>query len=234
MGLNITVLHVRGADIDAVGTAIVQTVAALGWTLRGHAVLRSPPEPCAPNALQYLVAPSAGGWISVLTGHGYRTRAPTGQDLAEALSKALSTHALALSVMHSDVLSYWFGANGIKADTYNSCPPILSEKFSARHFAKQRHHPDVLASFLPSGASVVELKSLLDRGWWAAYDGGRLNSHFVPPEDEPGFVFEDDRLMALGNLLQLHGADHDYPYAGWPEDNAFEWAGFHEWTFMEE
>jgi hypothetical protein len=48
----------------------------------------------------------------------------------------------------------------------------------------------------------------------------------VPTGDRDGFVFEGERMTALGTLLQLHGGPGEYPYAGWAGGKAIDWPRF--------
>ena len=66
------------------------------------------------------------------------------------------------------------------------------------------------------------------------YNGGRLDADGVQPNDEPGFVFEGERIVAIGNLLKLHGRSEGYPFAGWADDQSIEWHEFQELRFQRE
>lgn len=41
-------------------------------------------------------------------------------------------------------------------------------------------------------------------------------------------------MIALGNLLQLHGTSSDYPFAAWAEAPASAWEDFKQITFAPE
>jgi hypothetical protein len=78
---------------------------------------------------------------------------------------------------------------------------------------------------LPEGHTVAELQSLLNRGWWNAYNAGNLDEDGVAKSDD-GFDFESERMAAFGTLLQLHGAGGEYPYAAWGESKNVRWPEF--------
>jgi hypothetical protein len=66
---------------------------------------------------------------------------------------------------------------------------------------------------------------LLNRGWWNAYDSGKLDEDGVATSDD-GFVFEGERMTAMGTLLRLHGGSGEYPYAAWAESSDIPWDEF--------
>jgi len=136
-------------------------------------------------------------------------------------------------VHDDDVLYYNLYRDGEDLDGYNSNPQYFeSAKLAERAIAEQRHDPQPFEPLLPDGVSVPDLRAILDRGWWAACNAGHLDSDGVQPYDGPRFVFEGDRMIAIGNLLQLHGGKEGYPYAGWAAaDSNINWRTFQELRF---
>jgi hypothetical protein len=79
---------------------------------------------------------------------------------------------------------------------------------------------------LPADRSLDELRALLNRGWWHAFDSGNLDEHGVAQADDNSFVFEGERMTAFGTLLRLHGNQGEYPYAAWGEAIGIAWPEF--------
>jgi hypothetical protein len=130
-------------------------------------------------------------------------------------------------VHDDDVLTYNLDLNGRSLDGYNSNPQYFEQsRLPESRVEEQRHTPEVFLPLLPSGVTLGELTGLLNRGWWAAHDAGSLDEDGVPEDEDEGFVFEGERLEALGNLLRLHGSNAGYPYAAWADAGSSAWAGF--------
>lgn len=139
-------------------------------------------------------------------------------------------------VHDDDVLCYNLCRDGEDLDGYNSNPQYFERaRLSKQVVEEQRHDPRPFEALLPEGVSLSDLRGLLDRGWWSACNAGRLDADGVQPPDEPGFVFEGERMIAIGNLLQLHGSHEGYPYAGWADpDASIDWRTFQELRFERE
>src|SRR6185436_17681173 len=97
----------------------------------------------------------------------------------------------ALTVHDDDVFFYNLCYDGADLDGYNSNPQYFEiKRVPDDTIRKQLHDPRAFAPLLPEGADLPVLEELLDRGWWSAWKGNRLDSDGLPPHDEPGFIFE--------------------------------------------
>jgi hypothetical protein len=236
VGLFSSVIHVREASADSVCEALSDTVPRWNFRLSGQQNLAGNPQSAPREGLLYLVSPLQGYWTVILEGHFAVKNGPWLSDLAKSLSAVLATYTLALMVHDDDVLFYNLCQEGEDLDGYNSNPQYFERaKLSERAVAEQRHDPRPFEALLPRGVGLVQLREVLDRGWWSACNGGRLDADGVQPTDEPGFASEGERMIAMGNLLQLHGTGGGYPYASWASANAnINWRAFQELRFESE
>jgi hypothetical protein len=148
-------------------------------------------------------------------------------ELGTRLSEALSCYALTLVVHDDDLFFYNLDHGGKSLDGYNSCPQYFEQKrLPKSKVEQQRHTPESFAALLPAGRTLEELRALLGRGWWNAYDERKLDKNGVPTGDRDGFVFESERMTKFGTLLQLHGGPGGYPYAAWGDGKGIEWESF--------
>lgn len=236
MGLFSSVLHLRDKpqeDVLPTLNAILQD--------SGFVRVETLPVPAeGPSALPehdiageagpyYLVSPLKGHWLTIIEAHfGLDSQGvPHLSDLGNRLSAALSCYALTLVVHDDDLFFYNLDRDGESLDGYNSCPQYFEqERLPDPLIEEQRHTPEPFQPMLPAGHSLDELRALLNRGWWNAYDAGALDEHGVVRGDDDGFVFEGERMTAFGTLLQLHGNHGEYPYAAWSESDGSVWPGF--------
>jgi len=223
MGLFSDVLHVWQRDRDQVLPALSDALAAAKYSVTTMPV--SPPHPDADgDDLLFFVAPQAGNWTVILQAHAYRRDAPHLSDLAGILSAKLGTYALSLNVHDDDILFYNLYRAGEALDGYNSSPQYFEqEPLSEEQIRSQHHDSFALAPLLPEGTTLDQLQAILDKGWWAAHDAGRLDESGLAPDDEAAFAGEEERMVALANLLQLHGAPIGYPYAAWYHSPKINW-----------
>ena len=185
----------------------------------------SPPHPDADGEdLLFFVAPQVANWTVVIQAHAYRPGAPHISDLAGKLSAKLSTYALSLNVHDDDILFYNLYREGEALDGYNSSPQYFEQApLSEEQIRSQRHDPSAFSPLLPEGTTLDQLRAILDKGWWTAHDAGRLDESGLAPDDEPAFPGEEERMVALANLLQLHGSPTGYPYAAWYHSPKINW-----------
>ena len=233
MGLFSSVIHVRDATGEAVCKALKNSVPNWPFRVSEQHTMTGAPHSAPEDTLLYMVSPLYGSWSTIVEGHFAVKDAPWLSDLAKCLSGALATYVLALMVHDDDVLYYDLCQDGANLDGYNSDPQYFeTARLSEESIAEQRHNPRAFAPLLPDSASMAELQAILDRGWWSAWKGERLDADGVPPEDEPCFVFEGDRMAAIGDLLRLHGGGEGYPFAAWAEAPGIRWPEFQELRFQ--
>jgi hypothetical protein len=175
----------------------------------------------------YLASPLQGRWLTVIEAHFAIDGAPQPAHIAKEISGALSCYALALIVHDDDLFFYSLEHNGESLDGYNSCPQYFEQKrLPDSEVEGQRHTPDAFGPILPRSCTLEDLASLLNRGWWNAYDRGELDQDGVAQGEGDGFVFESERMTAFGTMLQLHGTSGHYPYAAWRESQDIPWTSF--------
>jgi hypothetical protein len=175
----------------------------------------------------YLVSPQQGRWLTIVETHFALRGVPPLSEIGSRLSATLSCYALTLVVHDDDVLFYNLDRDGKSLDGYNSYPQYFEQaRLSDAEIAEQRHSPEAFQALLPAHRSLDELRSLLNRGWWNAYDSGNLDENGVATDEGDSFVFEGERMTALGTLLQLHGNEEEYPYSAWGESQSIRWPEF--------
>ena len=234
VGLFSSVLHVRDSPrekllpaLDAImrdaGFSRAQTlpVPAQGpYALSDH-------EASASARPYYLVSRLHGRWLTMIQAQFAIDGAPQLSVLSNRISGALSCYALALDVHDDDLFLYSLDRVGNSLVGYNSCPQYFEqERIPDDQVERQRHSLEPFDALLPAGRSLDELRSLLNRGWWNAYNSGGLDENGVVRGEDDGFVFEGDRMTAFGTLLQLHGNQGEYPYAAWGVSDGIAWPEF--------
>ncbi|OAI51269.1 hypothetical protein AYO44_05050 [Planctomycetaceae bacterium SCGC AG-212-F19] len=234
MGLFSSVLHVRDKPRESLLPALdtilrdagFSRVEALPITAQGPYALPNH-DGAVSSGPYYLVSRMHGHWLTVIEAHFALSGAPHLADLGNRLSAALSCYALALVVHDDDLFFYNLDRDAKSLDGYNSCPQYFEqERLPDAKIEEQRHTPEPFQPLLPAGRSLEELRALLNRGWWNAYDSGNLDENGIAQGDDDGFVFEGERMSAFGTLLQLHGDQGEYPYAGWGESTSIAWPEF--------
>jgi hypothetical protein len=231
MGLFSSVLHVHDTSRE-------RLLPAMDGVLRDAGFLRSEIVPllaAGPYALAnrddavstgpyYLVSPQRGHWLTVIEAHFAVDHTPHLSELGNRLSAALSCYTLVLVVHDDDLFFYNLDRDGKALDGYNSCPQYFEKRrLPDARIEEQRHTPEAFKPLLPAGCSLEDLRSLLNRGWWTAYDTGDLDENGVPIRANDGFLFEGERMTAFGTLLQLHGDKGEYPFAAWGESAKIRW-----------
>jgi hypothetical protein len=238
MGLFSSILHVRNTPRETLLEAVDSIMREASFSRAS--ILPVPAE--GPYALSdhdaavsagpyYLVSPLYGHWLTIIEAHVALDGAPQLSDLGNRLSATLSCYSLALVVHDDDLFLYNLDRDGESLDGYNSCPQYFEQELlTDTQIAEQRHSPEPFQALLPAGCSLNELRSLLNRGWWKAFDAGNLDENGVPRDDDgdgdDGFVFEGERMTAFGTLLQLRGNEGEYPYTAWGDSKNITWPEF--------
>jgi hypothetical protein len=224
VGLFTSVIHVRDSTDEAVRTALKKIIPAWGYKVSEERALSRVPQFNSGKTPTYIVLPPQGSWATILEAHFAVEEAPWLPELAKALSAELRTYTLALMVHDDDVLYYNLCQNGRDLDGYNSNPQYFEiQRLTRESILKQKHDPRSFAPLLPEGVSLAELEELLNRGWWSAFNEDRLDENGIETSDEQAFLFEGERMTAMGNLLQLHGSNEEYPFTSWGDDERIDW-----------
>jgi hypothetical protein len=235
MGLFSSVLHVRDKARERVLPALDSILRDAGFS-RAETL---PVTRAGPHALPnhdalvsagpyYMLSPLRGRWLTVIEAHFALRGAPHLSDVGNRLSGSLSCCTLTLVVHDDDLFFYNLDRDGKSLDGYNSCPQYFEqERIPESQVEEQRHTPEPFQPLLPTGRSLDELRSLLNRGWWNAHDSGNLDENGVARGDhDHSFGFEGERMTVFGTLLQLHGTEGEYPYAVWGESTNIDWTEF--------
>jgi hypothetical protein len=226
MGLFTSVIHVHDRRQHEVKGELLTLLRLSGLTVSPSEKLSARPSLPDGDELLYLVSPLQGRWCTIIQSHISTQRSPWLSDVSRSLSASLETHSLALMVHDDDVLYYNLCFSGSDIDGYNSDPQYFESKcLSDDEIRQQRHAPQHFATLLPEGVFISDMEAVLRKGWWAAYEGGKLDADGVPPREECHYISEGERMIAVGNLLQLHGLAHGYPYAGWA-NSQIDWTLF--------
>jgi hypothetical protein len=234
MGLFSTVLHVRSTPREELLPALDAVLRDDGFARTGTLPVPTdgpyalPDHRACTNAHPYyFVSTPSEHWLTIIEAHFGVRGIPHICDVSNRLSGALHCYTLALAVHDDDLFFYNLERNGVSLDGYNSCPQYFEQKrVPDPKIEDQRHRVRPFQPLLPTGRSIRELQSLLDRGWWNAFDSGKLDEFGVARGDHGGFVFEGERMTAFGNLLRLHGTDGDYPFTAWGESRTIHWPEF--------
>jgi len=226
MGLFISNIHVRDVAQSAVVDALSLILETSGFKAQRKF---TPSGPCWPEkeALGYLISPMQGRWVTLIQAHGWVQDGVRTYEVARKLSLLRKTYALTFHLHDGDVLYYNLLNQGRDLDGYNSMPNYFETKpLSELDIEGQRHDCAGFLELLPEGRNTGDLAEILNRGWWSAHDGKRLDEDGLQGEED--WTDEEDRLIQMGNLLQLHGEPAGFPYASWASEVGAKipWAAF--------
>jgi hypothetical protein len=227
MGLFSNVIHVREKSqqevCGALAASLLETSSQSG---KIGPITETPPE-AGEGELLYLISPQMGKWTTLIEAHFAVDGAPALAELSRSLSMNSRTHSLSLMVHDDDILFYNLSRDGKDLDGYNSNPQYFEEEpLEEDSILQQFHAPAPFIPLLPPGASLEALEDILSKGWWKSYLDGTLDEDGLAAEDEPSYVFEHERMIDVGNLLQLHGRPNGYPFAAWNGNKEVAWNGF--------
>jgi len=162
----------------------------------------------------YLVLPEKGHWITIIE---LNTRIETPfylDDLTNSMSNRLNSYALSFHLHDDDILLYNLDYKGSSIDGYNSnYQYFLHERAGKEDVLSQRHTPEAFIELIPENKNIDTLNSILNEGYWDAFDNDNLDEDGVP-NDEKYFIDEQDRFERIGKFLELYTPD-DYPFADW-------------------
>lgn len=162
----------------------------------------------------YLIAPKKNDWISILELNVSIENPFYLYEIATELSAKLQTIALAFHLHDGDVLYYNLENRGHSLDGYSSNLQYFEEEALAiSEIESQRHSPENFRSLLPKNKSVEGLSTILNSGYWKAFDESNLDSDGIPNSEEY-FIDEEERLETIGQYLEIHSRDK-FPYADW-------------------
>jgi hypothetical protein len=229
---NIALLHLHQVSQPAVAKALDQ---ALGeWKYQRKALVNlseagpgKVDRPLDPGLghLAYLLSPRQGNWTTLVQPFEDRDDAPFLADLSNRLSNLLQTHSLAILLHEGDVLFYNLDYRGTPRDGYTSNPQYFADqRLADPDVIRQRHMPKAFTPLLPKTIKMDKFQQLLDAGWWHAFDTRQLDDT-GDLLHEDALVDEEERLTALGGMLQLNGPA-GYPYVRWRTSTAIHWKGW--------
>jgi hypothetical protein len=231
MGQTVALIHLYRVEPPAVLKALDRAVAE--WKYQRKDVMPVPdggPRELpykldTPGQLCYLVGPVRGQWLTLIQAFEDRDDAPFLADVSNRLSDRLQTHALAFLLHDSTVLFYNLDYRGTPRDGYNSNPQFFADaRLSDDEVLHQRHQPKAFTPILRREVTIDQLIGILNAGWWHAHDTKQLDETGEPVTDE-ALIDEEERLTAIGNLLQLNGPA-GYPFTRWRTTTALEWPSY--------
>jgi hypothetical protein len=162
----------------------------------------------------YLVTPQIGNWTTIVEINVKLDNPFYLYDLTNSMSKRLTTYALSFHLHDDDVLLYNLDNEGNSLDGYNSdYQYFLAEPASTEEVISQRHVPGAFLELLPETKTSEQLTSILNEGYWNAFDEDDLDEDGVPNDDKY-FIDEEDRFERIGKYLEIYSKD-DYPFADW-------------------
>lgn len=167
--------------------------------------------------LYYLVTQPHAAWISIVELNVNIENPFYLYELTNHLSARLNTYALSFHLHDDDVLLYNLDKEGKSLDGYNSdYQYFLAEAANREEIISQRHTPETFSAILPASKNTETLNSILNEGYWEAFDHDDLDSDGVP-NDEKYDVDERERMVSIGKYLGIFSED-DYPFADWREN----------------
>jgi hypothetical protein len=169
------------------------------------------------DGVYYLVTPQIGNWTTIIEINVKIENPFYLYDLTNSMSKRLTTYALSFHLHDNDILLYNLDNEGNSLDGYNSnYQYFLTEPADSEEVISQRHIPEVFAALLSATKTTKQLNSILNEGYWNAFDNSDLDKDGVPNADKY-FIDEQDRFERIGKLLEIYSKD-DYPFADWPSN----------------
>jgi hypothetical protein len=161
----------------------------------------------------YLVTPQIGNWTTIVEINVKLDNPFYLYDLTNPMSKRSSTYALSFHLHDDDILLYNLDNEGNSLDGYNSnYQYFLTEPADTEEVISQRHIPEVFVDLLSETKTTAQLNSILNEGYWNAFDNNNLDEDGVP--NDKYFIDEQDRFERVGKLLEIYSKD-DYPFADW-------------------
>ena len=162
----------------------------------------------------YLVTPQIGDWTTIVEINVKLDNPFYLYDLTNSMSKRLATYALSFHLHDGDILLFNLDKEGNSIDGYNSnYQYFLTEPADKEEVISQRHLPDAFVELLPPTKTSEQLNSILNEGYWIAFDNNHLDEDGVPNDDKY-FIDEQDRLERVGKYLEIYSKE-DYPFADW-------------------
>jgi hypothetical protein len=166
------------------------------------------------DGLYYLVTPQIGNWTTIVEINVKLDNPFYLYELTNTLSKRLTTYALSFHLHDDDILLFNLDNEGNSIDGYNSnYQYFLTDPASKEEVITQRHIPEAFVDLLPEAKTSEQLNSILNEGYWNAFDNNDLDEDGVPNDDKY-FIDEQDRFERIGKYLEIYSKD-DYPFADW-------------------
>lgn len=159
-----------------------------------------------------------GPWVTVWEALASRQDTVRIQELAQAISQQLEAPLIGFLNHDSDVVCYWLFDSGKLLDEYNSCPGYFDGDSSQEE--SMAADCQTLVKYCTPGTTVEELEEVLKI--WTQADAAQGIM--------PNYVFGEQRLSALGKLMEIDDMriNVDYGDIGRdvkPEEIDAEWIG---------
>lgn len=216
MGLFSTVLHIHKKDLESVVITLSNVLAKNGITkFSQYPAFNEDIYDEETNSNFYLITQPTGNWVTIVELNVQLENTPYLYELTEEMSRLLDTYALSFHLHDDDVLYYNLDKSGNSLDGYTSDPQYFSEEpVSNEEILSQRHTPEKFGELIPPGKTWEELNSILNEGYWTAFDTNDLDEDGLP-NDENYFGWDQlDRFEKIGKYLEIYSVD-EYPFANW-------------------
>ncbi|TCC91551.1 hypothetical protein EZ428_07240 [Pedobacter frigiditerrae] len=214
MGLFTTVLHVYKTDQQDIINALTKELSSRGLSKFNQIGEISDAISNNESGVYYLITDKHGDWITIIELNVKIDNPFYLYDLTNKLSSSLKTSALSFHFHDDDALIYNLENMGNSIDGYNSnYQYFLNQPASRQEIISQRHEPKSFSSILPYGKNSDSLDSILNEGYWDAFDNNDLDEEGVPNDDKY-FIDELDRFERVGKYLEIYSLN-DYPFADW-------------------
>lgn len=220
MGLFSTVLHIyKRSQTDTVNNLIKELKEDRGLTkfsrLDCKSIEKVTQEYVYGNyGIWYLITPQISNWTTIVEISVNIDDPFYLYESTNSMSKRLATYALSFHLHDDDILLYNLDKAGNSIDGYNSnYQYFLTEPADSKEVISQRHLLEAFADLLPATKTSEQLNSILNEGYWNAFDNNDLNEEGVPNDDKY-FIDEQDRFERVGKYLEIYSKD-EYPFADW-------------------
>lgn len=214
MGLFTTVLHIYKTSQQDIVDALTKELSSLGLSKFNKLSDIGDAISGGKNGAYYLVTPPHGIWTTIIELNVNIDNPFYLYELTNKLSSRLKTFALSFHLHDEDVLYYNLDYKGDSLDGYNSnYQYFLDEPAPRQEILSQRQDTKQFSKLLPVGKDVNSLNSILNEGYWNAFDNNDLDEDGVPNDDKY-FIDELDRFERVGKYLEIYSSN-EYPFANW-------------------
>jgi hypothetical protein len=223
MGLFVTLIHIYKKDQDEIVSEVVKELKQ-SYSFSKFSRIKvdnstfetvMDTEVYVQSGIYYLISQPHGNWTTIVelnikVVHGDKPIF-LGR-LTKSLSRELKTYALSFNLHDGDLFYYNLTKDGKSLDSYNSdYQYFLNEPANKNEVLTQRHNTAFFSELLSANKNPETLNSILNEGYWTAFDNNDLDED-GRASDEEYYVDEEERFKKVGNYLEIF-KNADYPFA---------------------